>query len=1339
MFFMAACNIVVAQQVLFRNYTVNNGMSSNTVWNIIQDDQGYMWFGTKNGLNRFDGHTFKIYQAHADLSTPSGNSFIHAICKYDSTRFWVGTADGLYIMDLVKESFTKVKALGSDLVFSILKDDRGYVWIGTRSTGLYKYDIAKNRFYNYRKRDREPSISHNQIRKLELDDDGNIWIGTFGEGVDVLNPVTGTIRHIKAGNSDQQISSNFILTLYKDLEGNMWIGTLSGGLNCWSKKENKFKIYKSGGADAISDNIIRAIYQPDKNKLYIGTEKGLNVLDLEQQKFTAYTNNINDPYSISDNAIYYIYPDKDGGIWVGTYFGGVNYFAKDSPGFNYYYHTGASDALSGKAVSCFLEDMPGYFWVGTENGGLNYFDSHTGKFKKYPFSPQHEKLSYNNIHALYKDKEGNLWVGTFSGGLNVINLKTGKIKHYLHNASDPTSLSSNSVYSITEDRKGNIWIGTVKGVNIYDKERDAFIRVTAMDLPNNCIYKIYEDALGNLWIATFESGVICRKAGTDEWVQYATHNSGLSSNRVIALHDDGRGNIWIGTDGGGLNKLNIFTQKVTSFLGRNGIPTIVFGILNDNAGNIWLSTNDGILKFSENPFVVLSFTNAINFNNRLYNYNAYYKASDGKMLMGSINGLTTFYPEQITLFPDQNDIVPVLTSFRLFNEEVAFNKENAPLNVAPSYATTIKLNYKQSVLSFGYAALSYKDPDRIKYAYKMEGFDANWNEVGTQRIATYTNLPPGSYTFKVKATDVYGNWSKSTADVKIVIKPPFYRTTFAYILYVILIASSIWLLKNYYRRREQAKNAIKLERMKAQKEHEFYQQKIDFFTTMAHEIRTPLSLIMAPLEKLLTTENNPETLKQLTVMEQNTDRLLTLVNQLLDFRRIESDIYTIKKERIELVSYIHSLYSRFSPTAQQKGLKFHMSTEVNQLYMDADTEALQKIFSNLFINAFKFAQSNVEIRISLPEVDENSVKVVAISVKDDGVGIPEGDLSQVFTPFFKVSSPDHKIKNIGGAGIGLSLAKALVEKHQGAINVSSRQGGPTVFTVTIPFEQKPVVAPINNQDHEEAEVESSLPRILIVEDDVNMLDFISTNIRGEGYNALCAINGKEALKILESQPVELIVSDVMMPEMDGIELCRKIKNNIDYSHIPVILLTAKGNSDAELEGIESGADAYVVKPFKWKHLTALVKNQLEIRNKLKEKFNQQPLVDIGTIATNTHDKKFIESITQIVESRIDDYRLSVEELSRELAMSRSTLHKKLKAITGHVPNEFIRLLRLRTAAKLLISGEYNISEVGYRTGFNSPSYFSRCFIQQFKLTPSEFLEKYKNGHAEQVSELFATD
>ncbi|MCH5598988.1 ligand-binding sensor domain-containing protein [Niabella ginsengisoli] len=360
---VCTCNIVCGQQVLFRNYSVNNGMSSNTVWNIIQDDQGYMWFGTKNGLNRFDGHTFKVYQAQTNPSPTSGNSFVHSICRYDSTRFWIGTEDGLYVLDLVKEQFSKIKVLGSDIIFSILRDNKGAMWVGTRSNGLYKYDAAKNHFSNYRKGAGSRSISHNQIRRLQQDNDGNIWIGTFGEGVDVLNPATGLVRNIKSGNTDQHISSNFILSLYKDLRGNIWIGTLSGGLNCWLKDQQRFKTYKTGSPNGISDNIVRAIYQPDASKLYVGTEKGLNVLDIAEDKFRHYTNNSNDPYSISDNAVYSIYPDKEGGIWVGTYFGGVNYFTEGGPGFNFYYHTGAADGLSGKAVSCFLEDKPGYFWL----------------------------------------------------------------------------------------------------------------------------------------------------------------------------------------------------------------------------------------------------------------------------------------------------------------------------------------------------------------------------------------------------------------------------------------------------------------------------------------------------------------------------------------------------------------------------------------------------------------------------------------------------------------------------------------------------------------------------------------------------------------------------------------------------------------------------------------------------------------------------------------------------------------------------------------------------------------------------------------------------------------
>ena len=1321
-------------QVLFKNFGVNDGMSSNTVWNITQDDQGYMWFGTKNGLNRFDGHTFKIYQAHTKPS--SENSFIHSICRFDSTSFWVGTEDGLYILDLVQEKFHKINALGSDIIFTIIKDDKGYVWVGTRSNGLYKYDARRNLFLNYRQGAGNNAIANNQVRRLQVDDDGNIWIGTFGDGIDVLNPETGVIKHFKAGNGDKDLSGNYILSLYKDNKGNIWIGTLSEGLNCWVRAEDKIKVYKSGKEGAISDNIVRAIYQPDNDRLYVGTEKGLNVLDLPTGTFSFFTNHSSDPYSISDDAVYSIYPDREGGVWVGTYFGGVNYFAKNGPGFNFYYPTGAQGGLSGKAVSCFLEDKPGYFWVGTENGGLNYYDSYNGKFQTYPFKPNQEKLSYNNIHALYKDKEGNIWVGTFSGGLNIINPQTGKIKRYIHDSSDPHSISSNSIYSINEDSKGNLWVGTVKGLNIYDKKQDAFIRVTGMDLQNSCIYEVQEDEIGNIWVATYENGVVCKRAKDQEWIRYSTSNSNLSSNRIISLHHDGKGSLWLGTDGGGLSKLNIASGKITNFFGRSGIPSVIFGILQDQQGALWLSTNDGVLKFSEEPYAVLSFANVSNFNNRLYNYNAYYKASDGRMLMGSINGFSTFYPSKLALLPAKNTVA--LTNFKLFNKEVPIGDKSSPLAASPSYSKSLELRYDQSVISFEYAALNFKDPDRIKYAYLMEGFDDNWNLVGTQRNATYTNLPPGRYSFQVKATDVYGKWNESVTSIKVIVAPPFYRTNIAYVLYFLSVVLGIWVLKNYFKRKEQAKNAIRLERMNVQRDHEFYQQKMEFFTTMAHEIRTPLSLIMAPLEKLLSSEKKPESLQQLNVMEHNTQRLQTLVNQLLDFRRIESDIYTIKKERLELVSYIHALYSRFSPIASQRGIKFNMSTEVNQLMIDADSEALQKILSNLLINAFKFARSMVEIRISIPDEPHGGEKGVSVSIFDDGVGIPEAQLENVFKPFFKVNSPEHKIKNIGGTGIGLSLAKALSEKHEGKLDVQSKPGGPTIFVLTIPFEPIPATT-IIAEESEELPADNTLPQILIVEDDVNMLDFISANFKGEGYQTLCAMNGVEALKILAVQPVELIISDVMMPEMDGMALCKKIKTSIDYSHIPVILLTAKGNSDSELEGIENGADAYVVKPFKWKHIMVLVKNLIETRTKLKEKFNRQPLVGIATITTNSQDKKFIETILQIIEARIDDYKLSVEELSRELAMSRSTLHKKLKAVTGQVPNEFIRLIRLKAAARLLVSGEYNISEVGYKTGFNSPSYFSRCFIQQFKLTPSEFLERYQKGSNMDIDDITSPD
>lgn len=1333
----------IGQQILFRNYSVSNGLSSNTVWTIAQDNKGFMWFGTKNGLNRFDGYTFKTYQNNKQDSLSLGNNFIHAICRIDEKTFWIGTEEGISELDLETETFRRVRELGSDVIFDIISDSHGTIWVATRGNGLFSYNKATKKFRKFmsRKGD-ENSLSINHIRRLAEDGNGHIWIGTFGEGIDVLDPVTMKFRHYRAWRTPGSLSENQVLTLYRDLQGNMWVGTLSGGLNFWNKNTGQFTTYKKGGPASINDDIVRSIYQPSPGKLYVGTEKGLSIMDVEKGTFTSYTNKSNDPYTIGDNAVYYICPDREGGIWIGTFFGGVSYFTGKGSGFELYYANGESNSLSGNAVSSFLEDKPGYFWIGTENAGLNYFDAQNKTFRHFPFLASQQNLSYHNIHSLFRDSKGNIWIGTFTGGLNVYNPTTGRVKKYEHNPADTTSLSNSSIYTIYEDKQGNIWVGTVKGLNVYDPQKDAFRRIHDMQLQFNCIYAVYEDDNNNIWIATYDNGLIGKNRKTNQWVQFTATGkpNSISSNKIISVLDDHAGNLWIGTDGGGLNCFNIKSRSFKTYNKEQGISTNIYGILQDNNGELWLSTNEGLIKFSPHTQKSRLFTNWDNLQSKQFNYKAYLKASDGKLFFGGVHGFNAFYPDDI-----QDTVLNTyvsLTNFQLFNKEVAIGGKNSPLEKLVGFEKSITLTHDQSVLSFEYAAMSYLAPEKIQYAYMMEGFDKTWNYVGSQRKATYTNLPPGKYIFKVKATDNYGNWNEKTANIAVTVRPPFYFTTLAYIIYFLLLIAAVIIFRNYSIRQARKKNQAKLERLKTQREQEFYNQKIEFFTTMAHEIRTPLSLIIAPLERLMNAEKwKPEVKEQLSIMDENSDRLLKLVNQLLDFRRIESDIYTIRTEEMELISFIHSVYSRFSALSYQKGVKFSMVTNVNRLVVNADPEALVKILNNLLINAFKFARNKVEIRINEPCKDEQGKNYFSVSVEDDGMGIPASQIDNIFKAFYKVTSTDPQYNNLGGTGIGLALARSLAEKHQGKLLVESREGVQTIFTVMIPYEkkdfsepQKEVIQPVA-EVQEAQEANEEWPQILVVEDDTSLLDFIVRSVRTEKYRTLRAGNGVEALQVLESNTVDLIISDVMMPEMDGIEFCRQVKSNINFSHIPLILLTAKGNSDAEISGIENGADAYIIKPFKWKHVAVVIKNLLESRIRLKNKFTQQPFADVDTLTTNTHDKKFIEKLIAIIEDRITDPQLSVEELSREMAMSRSSLHKKLKAMSGHVPNEFIRLIRLKNAAKLLISGEHNISEVGYLTGFNSPSYFSKCFMQQFNVKPSEFAEKHQSRKITDIEDL----
>ena len=1263
------------QQIRFRNYSVADGLPSSTVRTIAQDDQGYLWFGTKNRISRFDGYQFRNFQF--------GNNFLHCITRVDSTHLWIGTENGIYILDLETEQFSHFGPPNEKTVYDIMRDKEGIIWVASRMNGLYRYDPVKKMLQNFKAGN--SGLSSDYTTRLAQDNDGNIWIGTFGKGLNIYNPATGKFSYQHAGN-------DFINTIYSGHDGVMWVGTMNGGLCKWQPAQRSFHVYRAdGGPYSINDNIVRAICQVSPDKIYIGTEKGLNVLDIATNRFTAYTNKGNDPFSISDNAVYSLFPDRAGSMWIGTFFGGASYFNEKGPAFELYYPTGEEHALSGRAVSSFLEDGPGKLWVATEDRGLQYFNTVTRTFQQYPFLPDQQKLSYHNVHTLLRDNTGNIWIGLFASGINILDPRTGKVTYYKHEPGNLHSLNGDDVFCIYQDRDGQMWIGTDVGLDKFNSDTHDFTRVLQEGLSSTIIYDIYEDDNKTLWFATYNNGLRFYNKKTNEWGKIEAE--GMI--KLTCLFDDHKGTLWVGSDGGGLYRYNFATKKAEACNDKAHInANIIFGIKEDDAGLIWLTTNNGIYSIDPATNKSRHFTPQDNLQSRQFNYTAFYKMSDGKMFAGGIKGFNAFYPERVFTITDKVHVS--FTNFQLFNKNVPVGGDG-PLSKQLNYTTKLVLQHDQSVMSFEFAALNFSAPEKLSYAYKMEGFDSDWNYVGDQRKATYTNLSPGTYTFKVKATAQKSNWNVPASSIKVIIKPPFYRTTVAYIIYALLIVLMIYCIYLYIARQ----NLVKIERLKNKEEQAFYARKIEFFTVMAHEIRTPLSLIMAPLEKLLSLNKwQQEEKQQLILMDENAERLMDLVNQLLDFRRIESDAYEIRKEEVEVVSLVQSIYSRFSSMPYQKNVEFTLSIRVSSLTLSADPEVLNKILSNLLINAFKYANKKVNITIY------EQAETVCISVEDDGIGIPAADLKNIFDRFFTT----------GGTGIGLALARSLADKHGGNLQVESQEGVNTVFTLELP-----VTATVKKKPVQENNIiENDKLTILVVEDDASIQQFLADSFHDAGYNVLRAANGKAAMPLIEAHAIDLVISDIMMDEMDGFELCQKVKTNVDYSHIPFVLLSARGNSESELKGIESGADAYIMKPFKWKHIIAVTKNLIASRESLRTKFSEQPNSEVSVLTTNSRDKEFMEKVVSIIEERIIDPQLSVEELSRNMAMSRSNLHKKLKSLSGYVPNELIKLVRLKHAARLLLEGEDTVAEVAYKTGFGSPSYFTKCFSQQFNVTPKEY-------------------
>ena len=1307
----------VEEHYYFKNLSIRNGLSQNTVNAILQDRKGFMWLGTKDGLNRYDGLSFRKFKHDAANPRSIGNSFITSLYEDFNGNIWVGTDAGVYIYYPEKEAFEEFDCQSLEKtriersVSMIAGDKQGRVWIAVEAQGMFCYDARQKLLRNYPLSE----ISSN-IKCFTFDSGGTLWLGFYGDGLYYSKDNLATVHPYGSPEDGKREFEGGVIT--KIVQGNyncLYIGSVKEGvseLNLTSGQvRNLLAIDESGESIFCRD-----LLPYSDNELWIGTESGIYIYNLRTAQFIHLRASLYDSYSLSDNAIYALYKDREEGLWIGSYFGGVDYYPRQYTYFAKYYPKNIANSLHGKRVREFCRADDGTLWIGTEDGGLNHFNPKTKEF--HFFEPS---AGFTNIHGLCMDGS-HLWVGTFSKGLRVIDTRTGVILRTYTEGHTSHSLNDNSIFSICRTSAGEIYLGTLFGLLRYNRTQDNFDRIP--ELNGKFVYDIKEDSYGNLWLATYANGAYCYDVSARRWKNYvfdAEDEKSLPYDKVLSVFEDSYRQIWLTTQGGGFCLFHPDTETFTRYGLKDGLPNdVVYQIVEDDDRFLWLTTNNGLVRFDPKTMEMKVFSTANGLPTNQFNYRSGFKDEAGNIYLGSINGFVAFDPRTFA----ENRQVPAvaITDFLLFNKEVPVGETDSPLKSSITFSDKVVLTADQNSFSFRIAALSYQAPRMNKLMYKLEGFDEGWLTIGESPLVTYSNLGYGDYVFKVKASNSDGVWNEQETSLHLSILPPFYLSGWAYCFYVLFFMGCLVCVIFYFKRRNYRKQHRQMEMLEQEKEREVYHAKIDFFTNVAHEIRTPLTLIKGPLENIiLKKEVDSETKEDLYIMKQNTERLLNLTNQLLDFRKTETRGFRLNFTECDVVAVLRETYLRFTSLAKQKGLDFILELPQECFMADVNQEALTKIISNLLNNGVKYASTY--LRISL-ETDE---KVFHIRTFNDGEMIPDTMKEEIFKPFVRLDKEDEVTT---GTGIGLALSRSLAELHQGSLMMEKGEEV-NCFCLTLPVNQDSTitlsaenVSQVEENscgwEQEETDTKEKKPMILVVEDNPDMLAFVRKQLTTE-YSVLTAMNGIEALAVLDNHYVNLVVSDVMMPQMDGFELCKTIKSDLSYSHIPVVLLTAKTNIQSKIEGLELGADAYIEKPFSVEYLLANISSLIHNREKLRQTFAKSPFVAANTMALTKADEEFIWKLNDIIQANLHNPEFSMEDMADALKMSRSSFYRKIKGVLDLSPNEYLRLERLKQAAQLLKEGKSRVNEICYTVGFNSHSYFSKCFLKQFGVLPKDFI------------------
>ena len=1318
----------------FRYYTDNSGLSSNTIQCLYQDDKGYVWVGTADGLDRFNSYDFTNYRSDYRRRNTLENNCIYSLCGEgfpNGDRIWVGTSDGVYIFDSKDESFVHLPILGSDgrerrnlLVYSLAADVAGNMWIGTLGDGLYRYSLKSGTFEHYNAAKYPEAFSSDVIVKILLDHDNNIWVASGGGSLlSRYNPENNRFSTFRVEDTLTREPISRISTMCQDSFGDIWIAGYACELYKFELSRLTFTCNRPEDGEAYGR--VRSMIEYTPGIIMLGTDHGLVNFNTKNRSFEHVDNGTtNRNGRLNDKFIHSILKDRDGGVWIGTYFGGINYL---SPLSSLFTLIEAGEGC-GHIISKFCEDPEGNIWIGSDDGGLSLYNPRTGSYTPVAVDPRDRAL---NIHALTIDG-GWLWVGTYGDGLYRIDLRTRQMKHFTQAG---TGLDNLDVYSVFRDSRGQLWIGTKMGICRYD---DVSQTITcAFGLGHNSdVVDICEDARGHLWFASLGKGLI-RYGFDDGRFALCSHDSGGGlSDFVSCLAVEGD-NLWIGTHGCGLCRYDIAADTLSREFDMLPYGNCAVFQIVQNGGELWLRTNRGLLKYSpgNGPQSIYKFTSDDGLLANIFNANSGIKSSTGHIYIGCNNGINKFYPYDFTRRENSAKLSVVFPDFKLFNRSVPV--DGRLLSNTIDCQRSVRLRGRKMSFSLDFIALNFSSPLRTVYRYRLENFDDKWITTGLDEGAgvqhvSYTNLPPNRYRFVVSAS-TGGEQFGEEAVVEILVLPPWWMARAMVVAYGVLAllavaGGGLWLRRRIGRaHREQIASITRKNKL------DLLEAKVSLFTEVANEIRTPVALIAAPVEEIAKRAGDlPGLRDDVDIIRKNCERLRTLVDQILNLKSAEEGEHAAScvPERVDVREVLRTLVAAVGDAVPRRGIAVHLGLPGEALTAEMCCDHFSKIVGQILGNAYQFAESRIDVTLEGPG-GEVPGDVFRVRVRDDGAGIDRAEKARIFEPFYT----SDKCVSGSGLGLGLAVAKSLATRMGAVLGVESAVGQWTEFTVTVPLGAprpvpgtdgdsgvpagQPAVAAV------QPEVQKRLPDILLAEDNADFADFFVRHLSGS-YTIHCATDGRQALDLLRSRSIAAVVSDVAMKGMDGVALCAAIRNDPALDHLPVVLVSVDSSSAAKVRALEAGADAYLEKPLSVDYLDCQIRALIGIRGRLRLKFSKMPYLVMDGDAASPSGNRFMAQVNQYVMDNISNSNLSVEDIAAAVNVSRTLFFSRIKSLTGTTPNEFLRSTRLRVAAELLSkSNDLRVTEICYMVGFTSTSYFAKCFHAQFGMLPTEFMEKYR--------------